>query len=50
MWMPKQKPTRKVRKPRARWVEPRLVAEVKYLDITSDGLLRHSSIEGLSEL
>ena len=32
--------TRKVRKPKAKWVEPRFYAEVEYRDITSDGLLR----------
>ena len=31
----------------ARWVEPRLVAEVAYAEITPDGLLRHASFIGL---
>jgi bifunctional non-homologous end joining protein LigD len=46
---PEQKLTRKVRKPKARWVEPKLYAEVEYRDITSDGLLRQSAFKGLSE-
>ena len=32
-----------------RAVEPSLVAEVEYRDITSDGFLRHSSFKGLAE-
>ncbi|WP_244550951.1 non-homologous end-joining DNA ligase [Bradyrhizobium sp. Rc2d] len=32
-----------------RWVEPELVAEVEYRDITGDGLLRHPSFKGLAE-
>jgi bifunctional non-homologous end joining protein LigD len=36
-----------IRKPKARWVEPKLWAEVDYRDITSDCLLRHSSFQGL---
>jgi bifunctional non-homologous end joining protein LigD len=33
----------------ARWVEPRLVAEVEYTEVTSDGRLRHPSFQGLRE-
>ena len=44
---PKSKLTVAIRKPKATWVEPRLFAEVDYRDITSDGLLRHSSFQGL---
>ena len=36
-------------KPKERWVEPRLVAEVEYRDITADGLLRQSAFKGLHE-
>ena len=46
---PEQKLTRKVRKPKARWVEPKFFAEVEYRDITADGLLRQSSFKGLHE-
>jgi bifunctional non-homologous end joining protein LigD len=46
---PKSKLTRAVKKPKARWVEPTLVAEVEYRDITSEGYLRHSSFKGLAE-
>jgi bifunctional non-homologous end joining protein LigD len=46
---PEQKLTRKVRKPKARWVDPKLFAEVEYRDITADGLLRQSSFKGLHE-
>ncbi|SDM00260.1 bifunctional non-homologous end joining protein LigD [Nonomuraea maritima] len=31
----------------ARWVEPRLVGEVQYAEVTSDGRLRHPSWRGL---
>ncbi len=33
----------------AHWVEPRLVAEVAYAEITGDGHLRHPSFQGLRE-
>ncbi len=44
-----QKLTKKVRKPTAKWVEPKFFAEVEYRDITADGLLRQSSFKGMSE-
>jgi bifunctional non-homologous end joining protein LigD len=34
---------------RAHWVEPRLVAEVKFIEWTGDGRLRHPSFQGLRE-
>ena len=46
---PKSKLTKPVRKPKATWVEPKFYAEVEYRDITSEGLLRHSSFKGLSD-
>jgi bifunctional non-homologous end joining protein LigD len=46
---PQQKLTKKVRKPKAKWVEPKFFAEVEYRDITADGLLRQSSFKGMSE-
>ncbi len=33
----------------ARWVEPRLVAEISFTELTSDGRLRHPSFHGLRE-
>ena len=33
----------------AHWVEPRLVAEVAYTEITPDGLIRHPSFKGLRD-
>jgi bifunctional non-homologous end joining protein LigD len=33
----------------ARWVEPRLVGEVEYAQITLDGMLRHASWRGLRD-
>jgi DNA ligase D-like protein (predicted ligase) len=33
----------------ARWVEPRLLAEVQYTEITPDGLVRHPSFKGIRE-
>jgi bifunctional non-homologous end joining protein LigD len=41
--------TRKVRKPKAKWVEPRYYADVEFRDITSDGLLRQSAFKGMDE-
>jgi len=32
-----------------RWVEPRLLAEVEFTEITPDGLIRHHSFKGLRE-
>ena len=33
----------------AHWVEPRLVAEIAYTEVTGDGQLRHPSFQGLRE-
>lgn len=33
----------------ARWVEPLMVAEIAYTEVTSDGILRHPSFIGLRE-
>jgi DNA ligase D-like protein (predicted ligase) len=33
----------------ARWVEPRLLAEVEFTEVTPDGLIRHPSFKGLRE-
>jgi bifunctional non-homologous end joining protein LigD len=41
--------TRKVRKPKAKWVEPKFWADVEYRDITADGLLRQSALKGMDE-
>jgi bifunctional non-homologous end joining protein LigD len=46
---PKSQLTAPVRKSKATWVEPKLVAEVEYRDITSEGYLRHSSFKGLAK-
>jgi bifunctional non-homologous end joining protein LigD len=45
-------PVRNMPKPEmrvARWVEPRLVCEVQFTEITSDGQVRHPSFKGLRE-
>jgi len=34
---------------RSKWVEPKLVAEVRYTEFTADGILRHPSFQGLRE-
>jgi bifunctional non-homologous end joining protein LigD len=34
----------------SRWIEPRLIASVKYLDWTADGLLRQPVLQGLRPL
>ncbi len=33
----------------ARWVSPQLVAEIRYTELTADGLIRHGVFEGLRE-
>ncbi|MBM9595583.1 DNA ligase D [Roseitranquillus sediminis] len=33
----------------ARWVEPKLVVEVRYAELTSEGIIRHGVYEGLRE-
>ena len=48
METPKSRLTRAT-KLKARWVEPQLVAEVEYRDITADGYLRHPSFKGLAD-
>jgi bifunctional non-homologous end joining protein LigD len=40
--------TRPIRKPKATWVEPQFYADIEYRDITSEGMLRASSLKGLS--
>jgi bifunctional non-homologous end joining protein LigD len=45
-------PVRNMPKPEmrvARWVEPRLLAEVQFTEITPEGLVRHPSFKGLRE-
>jgi bifunctional non-homologous end joining protein LigD len=34
---------------KCRWVQPRVLAEVEYTEITPDGLVRHPSFKGLRE-
>ncbi len=46
---PTSKLTKAVRMPKATWVDPKLVADVEYRDITSEGYLRHSSFKGLAK-
>jgi bifunctional non-homologous end joining protein LigD len=46
---PRQRLTKSVHKPKATWVEPSLIANVEYRDITADGYLRHPSFKGLAE-
>jgi bifunctional non-homologous end joining protein LigD len=46
---PKSKLTGRVNKPKATWVDPVLIAEVDYRDITAEGYLRHSSFKGLAK-
>lgn len=46
---PKTKLSGKVSKPKATWVDPKLIAEVEYRDITSEGYLRHLSFKRLAK-
>src|SRR5205085_2658685 len=41
---PKSKLSRPIKKPKATWVEPTFVADIEYRDVTSEGLLRASSL------
>ena len=49
MVSPKSKLTKPIRKLKATWVEPQYFADSEYRDITSEGLLRASSFNGLSK-
>jgi hypothetical protein len=44
---PKTKLTKPIKKPKAVWDEPSFFTEIEYRDITSEGLLRQSSLKGL---
>lgn len=39
--------TKKITKPKAQWLKPKLFAEVEYRALTGDGKLRHPSFKGL---
>lgn len=41
--------TEKISKPKARWVKPKLLAEVEYRTLTEEGLMRHPSFKGLRD-
>lgn len=45
---PKSRLSGNVKKPKATWVDPKLLADVEFRDITSEGYLRHSSFKGLT--
>lgn len=41
--------TTKIKKPKARWLRPRLLVDVEYRAITGEGKLRHPSYKGLRD-
>ena len=41
--------SKKVKKPKAQWVKPKVLADVEYRAITEEGKLRHPSFKGLRE-
>jgi len=41
--------TKRVSKPKAQWVEPRVLVDAEYRGITNDGRLRHASFKGLRD-
>jgi len=43
---PKSKLTKPVRKPKAIWVDPKLIADVEYRDITMDGTCGTAALKG----
>ena len=47
---PKSKLTKRVKKPKATWVEPKFTADIEYRDLTLEGLLRQSSFKGLNRV
>jgi bifunctional non-homologous end joining protein LigD len=45
----KQPLTKKIAKPKAIWLQPKLLADVEFRALTGDGKLRHPSFKGLRE-
>jgi len=45
----KQPFTKRIAKPKATWLKPRLLADVEFRALTGDGKLRHPSFKGLRE-
>jgi bifunctional non-homologous end joining protein LigD len=41
--------TKRIRKPKARWLKPKMLVDVEYRALTGDGKLRHPSYKGLRE-
>jgi bifunctional non-homologous end joining protein LigD len=41
--------TRKIRKPKARWLKPELLVDVEYRALTGEGKMRHPSFKGVRE-
>jgi bifunctional non-homologous end joining protein LigD len=40
---------KKIAKPRAKWLQPKLLVDVEYRAMTGEGKLRHPSYKGLRE-
>jgi bifunctional non-homologous end joining protein LigD len=41
--------TKKIRKPKATWLKPKLLVDVEYRALTGDGKLRHPSFKGVRD-
>jgi bifunctional non-homologous end joining protein LigD len=43
----KQKLTKKIRKPKAQWLKPKLQVDVEYRRLAGEGKVRHASFKGV---
>jgi bifunctional non-homologous end joining protein LigD len=41
--------TKKVRRPKAKWLKPKLLADVEYRALTGEGKVRHPSFKGIRQ-
>jgi bifunctional non-homologous end joining protein LigD len=41
--------TKPLKRPDTIWVEPRVIADIAFTELTEDGMLRHASFKGLKE-
>jgi bifunctional non-homologous end joining protein LigD len=44
-----QQLTKKIKKPKARWLEPHMQVDVEYRGLTGEGKVRHPSFKGIRE-
>jgi len=39
--------TKQLKRPDTIWVEPKVIADIAFTELTEDGMLRHASFKGL---